>query len=191
VDDFSRVIELEPGQPDAYYLRGALNFDMGNLEAALADLNHVVDIAPDQSAAYLLRGSIYNLINEDAKSASDYLEWTRRIETRHFDGETLESGQTRSVDMAEGWVYQIPFSAQAGQLLSVEALGDSTEVDPLIVILDKDGVPIIASDNTGRRNDAEISAYPLPDDGMYTLILSHALYGSTGVVNITLELQEP
>jgi len=44
LDDFSRVIEMQPGDPKAYYLRGVLYWNQSRKAEALADLKTAVEL---------------------------------------------------------------------------------------------------------------------------------------------------
>lgn len=56
IQDFSRVIEINPNFAEAYYGRGLANFDLGNREEAIADYTQALAINPNYIDAYLGRG---------------------------------------------------------------------------------------------------------------------------------------
>jgi len=55
LDDFSRVIEMQPGDPKAYYLRGVLYWNQSRKAEALADLKTAEELGY-QSARDFLKG---------------------------------------------------------------------------------------------------------------------------------------
>jgi tetratricopeptide (TPR) repeat protein len=56
VEDFSRVIEINPSYTAAYYLRACIYSDTGKYQAAIEDLSKVIKIDPQFEEAYFLRG---------------------------------------------------------------------------------------------------------------------------------------
>ena len=56
IQDFNRVIEINPNFAEAYYRRGLANFDLGNREEAIADYTQALAINPNYINAYLGRG---------------------------------------------------------------------------------------------------------------------------------------
>ena len=45
--DYSRAIELNPGEADAYYVSGGAKFDLGDYRGAIVDFDKVIEIDPD------------------------------------------------------------------------------------------------------------------------------------------------
>ena len=62
------------------------------------------------------------------------------------------------------------------------------KVDPLLVIIDANGNPLIASDDVGSSADSLISNFQIPTDGQYTVVVSYSIRGSEGNINVTLDL---
>ena len=56
IQEFSRVIEINPNFAVAYYSRGLAKFDLGNREEAIPDYTQAIEINPDYIDAYLGRG---------------------------------------------------------------------------------------------------------------------------------------
>lgn len=75
IEEFNRVLAINPNFADAYYRRGLAKFDLGNREDAIADYTQALSINPQKTEAYLGRsiayfaqGKIEETI-EDAKGA--------------------------------------------------------------------------------------------------------------------------
>ena len=60
-------------------------------------------------------------------------------------------------------------------------------MDPLILLLDSDGIPIIVDDDGGIQYNSLLERYSLGDGGEFTLVVSHAGGGSVGeiIVEVT------
>jgi tetratricopeptide (TPR) repeat protein len=54
MDSFNRAIELDKGNYDAYYNRGILRNNTGNIDEAVIDINKSLDLFPDAGAYYSL-----------------------------------------------------------------------------------------------------------------------------------------
>ncbi|MCB9454271.1 MAG: hypothetical protein H6672_22790, partial [Anaerolineaceae bacterium] len=64
-------------------------------------------------------------------------------------------------------------------------------VDPLMLIVAPDGTPLTFNDDADPDNDvldSMIADFPAPSDGTYTLIVSHALGGSEGDIQVLVDL---
>jgi tetratricopeptide (TPR) repeat protein len=53
LDDFSRVIEMQPGDPKAYYLRGVLYWNQSRATEALADLKTAAELGYQLARVFL------------------------------------------------------------------------------------------------------------------------------------------
>src|SRR5690606_15369818 len=88
----------------------------------------------------------------------------------------ITSSREFLIEMGPGRIYSIPFSAQAGQVISAAAISmaENPPVDPLLVIIGTDNRPLVANDDSGNSMNAAITGYTLPADGEYTLLVGHA-----------------
>ena len=95
--------------------------------------------------------------------------------------------------MREGWVYNIPFNATAGQTVNIDVATLAPGfVDPLIMVLGPDNQPLVGDDDTARNDyDASIENFQVSQSGQYTLIVSHAEGGANGTINVDLDIQNP
>lgn len=192
LNDLNKVIEMSPSDPSAYYLRGQIYVGQQKLTEARADFTRVIELAPRaRPEVFLYRGFVNNLLEDIPAAAADYTQWATAIQTQGFNQEKLVSGNSTDVQMAEGRVYRIPFDGKTGQVLNVRANNTTGAVDPILIILDPDGTPLIANDDVGGGYNAAIIDFALPVDGVYTIVVSHARGGSDGPVRVNLLLSNP
>jgi len=188
--DYDRLIELEPENAGAYAARSILNAGQSKYDAALTDLNAAIRIQPDDPSLYLQRGAVQSALNNQAEAAADYLEWIRRQGTRNEEADRLQPGESKVLQMESGLSYYLPFMATAGQTATLSATTrPDSGTDPLIVLLDTEGQPIVADDDSGDNFDAAITDYAIPADGLYTLIVSHAGGNPNGPVRVLLQFE--
>ncbi len=189
--NYDEAIELDPTPDVPYYNRGLLYYEQGDYDLAVGDLSESLAINPDYKNTYLMLGITYSRLNDQGREHYYFNEWVELNTT-----ETFEETLTGSVDglvynMAFGREYRFGFEGVTGQVIRVSARADSNaDIDPLLVLLDENGFPIKSDDDSGVNLNAVISNYALPEDGPYTLILSHAGGGSTGDVTLTIDLGE-
>lgn len=190
LDYYTRSIDLGGGNLYIpHYNRGNLRFEMGEFDTALEDLTTAIQINEDYASAYLARASVY-LAQGDQRAYLDYSEWLRRTRIERIINESLEDKDDEYV-MAEGRIYGLMFFGKAGQVFNASASTISSDsIDPLLLLQDGNGKPIMADDDSGVNLDPVIRNFTLPSDGMYTLLLGLA-GGSTnydGTVTLTTSL---
>ena len=81
---------------------------------------------------------------------------------------------------------EIHFEGNEGDVVTMTA--SSTEADPVIVLLGPDNQPLAGDDDSGNSIDSLISEFELPEDGTYTLLVSHAGGGSYGSIRVSLSV---
>jgi tetratricopeptide (TPR) repeat protein len=179
--DYTHAIELSPQDAQPYAARALFYSSMRNFTDALKDINNAIDLSPNQGELYLMRGSINTIVNEPTAAAGDYFQWITLNKTQQYVApDPLTNNQSFTVEMGPGWVYNIPFQANEGQMVNIAASGVSQQqpVDPLLVILGVNGNPLIADDDSGGNMAALIRNYVIPEDGEYTLVVGQAGGGS-------------
>ena len=77
IEDFTRVIELEPNSPLAYNNRGGAYYEQDNLELAIEDFTRAIELNPDNDQAYYNRGVVHHKQGNLDQAIEDY---TRAIE---------------------------------------------------------------------------------------------------------------
>ncbi|MBZ0278453.1 MAG: tetratricopeptide repeat protein [Anaerolineae bacterium] len=189
--DYNHYIELMPDDAEGYFQRANLHISTGDNAKAVDDLTSAIRIQPDASVLYLLRGFANTALGNDADGASDYYAWIDRNSRASHDEAALVSGQRITVTMELGAVFSVPFAATAGQKISVLAATTDGNSDPLLVLLDPDGHPVIANDDVSNTDlSALILRYVAPTSGTYTAVVGHARGGWTGPVLIELRLED-
>ena len=71
IQDFSRIIEINPKFTKAYYGRGLAKFDLGNKEEAIADYTQALAINPNYIDAYLARGIAKLIVGDISGTITD------------------------------------------------------------------------------------------------------------------------
>lgn len=192
LDNYDYAIEIAPENVQPYVARALFHSSLRNFNEALDDLSSAIDLSPNTGRLYLLRGEFNTIADRPVEAALDYFEWIKLNRTRQLVApDALTSSQAFTIEMGPGWVYHFPFIGIAGQRVSAAAIGVSqpTPVDPLLVILDINGSPLVADDDSGGNLAALIRNYLIPEDGEYTLVVSQASGGAPeGNVAVQLEL---
>jgi len=185
--DFDQAIANAPSGSN-YANRGFVYSALGQYAQALPDLTEAIRQLPDQALLPLAPYGVYEQLGETALAAADALRYAAISGERQLDGGTLSDGQPVVASLQPADLYVFTFSGQRGQRVTIAAQarpGDA--IHPLIVLLDPDNQPIAASDDTGGSLDAGIVSFALPVDGIYGLVLTHALGGDTGQVAVGIE----
>lgn len=184
--DYSRALELQPENTDILIQRANAALQADDPESALADMDLAVEILPEDPQLYIIRAKVHVILRDDRAAAQDYVTWLERItqSDETLDSVNAEAGATLEIDMELGSLYRIPFEATVGQL--VYTMATSPTVDGLIVILDPEGEPLVADDDSGGDLNPFIHGYALPMSGTYTLLVGHARGGFTGTLELIL-----
>jgi tetratricopeptide (TPR) repeat protein len=193
--DYTRAIDLDSKNADLYSARGWTYIDMGDYENGLADFDQTLELRTDEPGDHLDRGIAYSLSGDNVKAAEDYLQWANGIQTDEVDGGDLTSGEPAAADMAEGRVIRYEFDAQGGDHLRLSAISAISylDVDTLIIVLGPDGSPLYGKDDVVANQDSRaiIDDFEVPEDGTYTLIVTHAGGVKEGAINVLVEPSTP
>jgi len=173
---------------NAYYIRAFANGNLGDSDAQLEDYEAALDANPNLHIVYLARG-IYFRENGDIGAAGKDFYDRITIHGAETVTEEMVIGDTLEVQMAYRRVVEITFDGKAGQEISIAASDfGGAVVDPLMTLLDPDGNPIAGDDDFGGGLNALIDGFELPEDGTYTLLVSHAEggynFGFNGIVEV-------
>ncbi len=71
LEDFSRVIDLEPDDAFAYIRRAAVREKYGELREALEDYTKAIGLRPREAAAYYSRGKVRLRLKMDEEGCED------------------------------------------------------------------------------------------------------------------------
>ncbi|MCY4070555.1 MAG: tetratricopeptide repeat protein [Chloroflexi bacterium] len=170
----------------AYFARANVWTDTENWDSALADLDAALELQPHMQEYYMSRGHIYSETERLDLAAPDFHRRMTLLERESIEA-SLTPDEPVIVEMDYALVARLQFEGEAGQLASISArdyLG--TGVDPLLVLLDVDGKPLLGDDDGGGETDALIADYALPADGAYTVMVSHANAGFEGKIRVIL-----
>lgn len=192
IDSFALALELNSQDAEAMNWTGVTYRYMGEYATALDHMNLAMTLNGEYALPYLSRGLTYELMGEAEASAADFYQYTVRNRTRNFYHTEIAGDSQFDLPMREGWVYNIPFSAIAGQTvdIDVETVAPGF-VDPLVMILGPDNQPLTGDDDIERNNyNASIDGFTLPADGQYTLVISHAEGGANGTINVNLDVND-
>ena len=185
IDSFQRgSIPAELGY--AYFTRATFQNNEDNLDAALADLTRALELQADMQDYYLARGIIYADTDRSRLAGGDFYERMTLLERESSELE-IDFGESVAVEMTQGLVARLRFAGEAGQRITIAArdfLGEG--VDPLLALLDSDGLALTGDDDGGGQLDALIKDFELPRDGLYSLALSHANGGYEGTIRVSL-----
>lgn len=192
LDAFQSALNLNSQDAEAMNWMGVTYRYMGEYDTALSHISQAMALNNSYSLPYLSRGITYELMGDVEASAVDYYQYTIVNRTRNFFHSELEGDSSFELPMREGWVYNIPFDAVAGQTVDINV--DTVApgfVDPLIMILGPDNQPLIGDDDMARNDyNATIENFELPADGQYTLIISHAEGGANGTIGVDIDVQD-
>lgn len=170
----------------AYYTRAHILMSEDKPDEALADLTLALELQPKMQDYYLARGIIYAETERAQLAGADFYQRMTLLERETIALE-LAFGEGVAVEMAQGLVARLRFTAKAGQPVTIAARDNlGAGVDPLLALLDSEGVPLVGDDDGGGELDALISGYELPEDGVYTVLLSHANGGYEGKIRVSL-----
>ena len=170
----------------AYFMRAKVWTDTKSWDSALADMNAALALQPQMQDYYMARGFIYSETEQLALAAPDFYRRMTLIERESID-ESLTFNEPVTIEMDYGVVARLQFVGEAGQRVSISARDNlGTGADPLLVLLDVDGVPLLGNDDGGGKTDALIADVELPADGIYTVVVSHANAGFEGKIRVSL-----
>lgn len=163
--------------------------EIGEFDRALADCNKLMTLAPDADYPYLNRGIVYEKIGDMGAAMKDYVEWIKRIKTNVIRNDNLAWEGSLDVPMSEGIVYVFPFTASADQEIVISAISSQRDLDadPLVLILDPDGLPLTANDDTGEWWDSYVQ-FRAPVSGEYALVMTHAGGSTEGRVEVSFDI---
>lgn len=170
----------------AYFTRADVWTGTENWDKALADLKTALELQPQMQDYYMARGAIYSETQRLDLAAPDFYRRMTLTERESIEA-SLTPDEPVIIEMDYAVAARLQFEGEAGQLVSISArdyLG--TGVDPLLVLLDVDGRPLLGDDDGGGETDALIADYELPADGAYTVMVSHANAGFEGKIRVIL-----
>ncbi len=163
--------------------------EIGKYERALADCNQLLSLDPEADYPYLNRGITFEKMGNMDAALEDYVEWMKRKKQRVIRNDNLVWEGKLEVAMGEGLIYLFPFTASSGQEVAVSAISSQRDVDadPLLLILDPQGQPLTANDDTGDWWDSYVH-FRAPVSGEYAVVLMHAGGSTEGRVEVSFDI---
>ncbi len=178
-----------------YYYLGLEHHERNEYAEAIEDYTRVLELDDDFASALLNRGVAYEQLNEDGNALHDFDGWLERDSMIVIDRGSIRSGETVNAYMSENTVLEYEFYAAAGNTISVRVESENAdEVDPLIMVVDGDGYPVVASDDIRLQDGTLVSMNSFIDEhtilrsGTYTLRVSHAGGGEYGDILVSFDL---
>lgn len=179
----------DPAQ--GHYLIGQFAAQAGEWARAVAAFSAALRSMPGMEEAYLQRGYAYLQLGVRALAAQDYLHMLER-QSRQAPAPALAlDGLPVAFTLPGGVHYRVSFLARAGDRLTARMTALQAGVDPLLLLLGPDGRPLTVDDDGGAGAyglDALLSAFTIPRDGRYTLVIGCAGGGDRGDVQLALAL---
>lgn len=189
INDYTISLALDgENQYIPYYNRGNAYQETGAYELAVMDLTESIKLNDEYADAFISRAWTYLVMGDDGAHA-DFARWIELTQT-DVTKETLEEAlESAPLTLGAGVAYYLTFDGISGQILRASALTDAgSSVDPLLVLLDPSGTPVISDDDSGINLNAVISQYVFETTGEYTLILGQAGGNGTGNIDLNVEL---
>lgn len=148
-------------------------------EVNIPHFDEVIEGHPDHPFAFAARGMAYAMVGDSEPVAWDYYQHIQNNQLEVVDGAAIELGTKVDLDASAGTVYNLPFTATAGQTLNVSAARNDNSVFfvfPLTyVILDPAGevmTPHYSMQVFMGATLTPIVDLEIPEDGTYTLVLA-------------------
>ena len=199
------VVRVEPQrvEPQAaplytdydYFLMGYHHQIADEYYEAISDYTRALELNPELSSAWLNRGVAYEQLNNDYRAMQDYSRFLNRDGLTVVSHRGVITGARLNLEMTEDRVYEFNIYMRAGETVDfgAEAYGGDV-VDPIIIVLDADGNPVVANDDILRQDgslismDSDIDDFEVLQTGVYTLRVSHAGGGSDGTIQVNVDI---
>ena len=72
LNEYSKSIEFNPNNVDAYFNRGSVRFELNNFYEAIADFTKVINFSPKNEIAFLKRGETYFELKDYYSAVDDF-----------------------------------------------------------------------------------------------------------------------
>lgn len=143
----------------------------------------------EYAPAYLNRAIVRTLLGNSAGARDDFEDAVRN--QPGTSDAIVALGLPRTASMTLGRAYRFTFDGRIGQMLDAQAIALDTNVDPLLVLLGPDGDALAVNDDSDNSFNAHIHLDELPENGRYTLLLTHSTGGTEGEIELTVRLEDP
>ncbi len=181
--DLERAIELAPESADVRYIvADAYTYGIPDPERAFSEASIALERGLDTPRVHAILAFAQLAFGNDVAAAT-HMERHLELVTRQLAiAPPLAAGESVSLHLVPGLVYDVPLPATAGETVSV-ATSSRDFVDTIAVLYAPDGTPITGSDDTNAQFAA--IAWPVPASGSYRLRTSSFEAVDTGVLRVT------
>lgn len=182
--DFEQMVRILPDFVYGYWERSVARAELGLFDAALMDAQRAEAMDPEHVNNFITQGTIAALMGDVQTAGEEFEGLMQAWEEERIVLDDLTTTETMTVNMQPRHVFETHFDGEAGQVISINA--ESTQADPIIVLLDANGTPIAGDDDSGISLNSLINDFSLPENGTYTLLISHAGGGYQGEIVVSL-----
>lgn len=193
-NNMERNLNAQLDAVDYFYL--ALDHQMsGAYYDAVADYSNAIELDPDIAPSWLNRGVAYEQLGRDTLAMFDFNHFLTRDNLVVLEGSVIRESVRYVETMSLNYRYDVPMDLYTGQVVDISVRSvEEDQVDPIIVLVNEDGVPVAANDDVRRQDGSLISMnsyidnFEVDESGEYTLMVSHAGGGSYGDFVIRIDI---
>jgi tetratricopeptide (TPR) repeat protein len=181
---FARALEADPDNAQLHFvLADGYLYGMGDVDRAFAFANSASALGLTVPRITAIQATYY-LVNEDDQTAAEYFVLhIGDAASEIVETDPLEVGDTRTLEFLPGRAYRLPVELAAGDTLSITITSENDGVDSLLVVLDSDGNPVTANDDTDGFNAGLNWLAPRSD--RYEILLTTFEAVGTGEIVLT------
>ena len=183
-----QALDLQPDHLYAKYLQAMSYSMMGMHQNAMNSMVSIYESNQFDRAFPIAMGHVYRNLGHVDAAGVEFHVWLEQVELLRIEIEPPVDRTPMNLVMDYGVVYEIPFHAVAGNTIQISVESyvlNPSPIDPLIVILNEDGIPVAGDDDHGELFDSILNFVP-PYTGTYTLLVSHAGGNSQGDLTLTM-----
>ena len=185
VPDLDRAIALAPQSPDVrWVVADAYTYGMPDPERAFAEATLALEWGLDTPRVHAILGATYNVFGDRLAAAYHIARCIELAGTELVPTAPLAAGDTLTVNLVPGQVYEIPIPAIAGDSISF-ATSSKDYWDTIAVLLAPDGTPVLGSDDDIGYFAA--SEYEAQQDGTYRLRVTFFESVNIGALVVSLD----
>ena len=182
--DYASALEINPENANTYQLYGWALIEQAEYDQAIVQFDAALALAPEDRWSFLGRATAQAELGDNAPSARDFESYIELTQAYLTDADPMKPGNSQTLEMSEGQVYAVPLNADAGTTLEIQATAQGFDLDPLILLVGIDGVPLAGSDDIASGNLNAAISVVVPESGRYTLLVTHAGGGSYGTLDV-------
>lgn len=180
---------------EGYFYEALVHQEASEYNEAIVDYTRAIELDEEIAASWLNRGVAYEQLGQSYRALSDFNQYLMRDEITVFSQPLVDSNNTFTVEMYEGYRYDFPIELAVGEVLSISVTSVEEDlVDPLILLVNDSGTAIAGNDDVLRQDGSFISmnsyihSYTVTRSGVYTLYVSHAGGGSYGAMEVKINI---